>query len=160
MNINKPLKFFLCCGALYYTAISTLIMIINAALLSQDSTKVIVPEQFLYLLLFCYMMSLGSTLRRIDAIPRGLGWVLNAICYVVGFLVFLLCSKMSFTSALILDAAFLIIYAIVAISVSFIQRRSKASKSTVIASARQSSTPKTKKSNKSKDNESYTSMFS
>ena len=160
MNINKPLKFFVCCGALYYTAFSTLIMIINAALLAQDSTKVIVPEQFLYLLMFCYMMSLGSTLLRIDAIPRGLGWALNAICYVVGFLIFLLCSKMSFTSALILDAAFLIIYAIVAIAVSFVQRRAQASKRTKSASARQSGDPKTKKSNKSKDKESYTSMFS
>ena len=157
MNTNKLFKYFIICGALYYTVLSTIIMIINVALLSENSTKVIVPEQFLYLLLFCYIMALGSALRRVDVMSKALGWVLNATCYVLGFFIFLLCSEMSLPSALILCAAFIPIYVITAFTVSFIERKGSRTKK---AKAECPKHAKTKKSIKSKDQETYTSMFS
>jgi hypothetical protein len=157
MDIKKWFRYFAACGAIYYTVLSAIIMIINVALLAQDSTRVIVPEQFLYLLMFCYIMSLGSSLRRIDTISKALGWVLNASCYVLGFFIFLLCLKMSLPSALILVVAFIPIYAIAAVSVALYERRGASVKKTKPV---HKGAVKSKKSNKRKDNETYTSMFS
>ena len=107
--------------------------------------------------MFCYIMSLGSSLRRIDTISKALGWVLNASCYVLGFFIFLLCLKMSLPSALILVVAFIPIYAIAAVSVALYERRGASVKK---AKPVHKGAVKSKKSKKRKDNETYTSMFS
>ena len=162
MNTKKLLKYFAVCGALYYTALSAIIMIINVALLAQDSTKVIVPQQFLYLLLFCYVMSLGSSLRQIDSISKTLGWVLNAACYVPGFFIFLLCLDMPPSSSLILSAVFIPIYAAGAVVTALMERRNARQKNTDKKSVGKNVVKSRKSNNRKdrKDNEAYTSMFS
>ena len=161
MDVKKLLKYFICCAAIYYTAISTVIMIVNVALLSTDSTKVIVPEQFLFLLMFSGFMALGSTLRKIDVIRSYIAWVLNATCYVLGFFIFALCCKMSPTSSLLLTAAFSIIYAAGAVTVGLVEkRRGKHTVSVSAQGGKNKESKNNKKAIKKKEKETYTSMFS
>ena len=156
MDVKKLLKYFVCCGTIYYTVISTVIMIINIALLSTDTTKVIVPEQFLFLLMFSGFMALGSTLRRIATVKSYIGWILNAVCYVLGFFIFALCCGMPPISSLLLTAAFSVIYAAVAITIGLIEKRCKKKSGDVYAVK---SSKKNKTTSKKKE-ETYTSMFS
>ena len=81
-NFFKNLLFF---GSLYYTVITTVLMLI-ATLLSGDSAALIETKRFLLVLLFSFIMGVGSALLRAGIMNRTAASLAHAACYIIGFL--------------------------------------------------------------------------
>jgi hypothetical protein len=110
MDIKRTLKGFFSLGAIYYTVISVFIMLVGMALSDGGAAKLLVPQQFLYLLLYCYIMALGSALKKQASLSAPVAQLLHAACYVVGFMIFLVLCNMKFVSVIIATAIFAICY--------------------------------------------------
>ena len=50
MDLKKLFKGFISLGAIYYTALSTVIILIATALSAENASKLLSPKQFLFLL--------------------------------------------------------------------------------------------------------------
>lgn len=157
MEFKKLCKYFVCCGAVYYTMLSAFIMIVNSLLSSGDaSQKVIITSQFWYILIFSYIMALGAALRRASSISKTIGWLLNAICYIGGFFIFIMLCAVPFAASCVFTAVFAVFYAVFAIVIAKSEKGSAQRNSN-----ERSTTHKGKKNKMSKKNqETYKSMFS
>jgi hypothetical protein len=155
MDIKKTLKGFFSLGAIYYTVISVFIILVGMALSDGGAAKLLVPQQFLYLLLFCYVMALGSTLKKQASLSATVAQLLHAACYILGFMLFLILCNMKFVPVIIATAVFAIFY-IVAVLISNAVKKKSAP-----APAKQNTQTKTvTKKEKPKKTAEYTSQFS
>ena len=159
MEAKGIIKYFLLCGAALFTALSGAILIVLSILTGQSSGVGIEPLRFLLVLAFCYLLSLGNTVRKVSSIPVALGRAIHAVCYVGGFLGFLLLFEVQPSTAAILTLIFAFIYAPIVI-ISAMRSKGKAK---VKSPAHSDSTDKrttAKKTKKEKENKPYESMFS
>ena len=126
METKKFLKNFFLFGALYNTIISA-VLIFAAISMSPSAENVQycatcgLPQNGTFLdagrlfavLIFAFIMSMGTALFRINGIPKLLAHLAHAACFIVGFLVFMILCQMSFAKACIGTAVFAIGYVIV-----------------------------------------------
>ena len=113
-------------GALYNTLISAF-FIFSALAMSPSAENVQycvtcgLPQNGTFLdasrlfaiLIFAFIMSLGTAIFYVNGIPKLLAHLAHAACFIVGFLVFMLLCQMGFAKACIGTAVFAIGYVIV-----------------------------------------------
>lgn len=157
MDAKKAVKYFLLCGAAYFTALCGIILTVLAIILGEKSNIGVEPSRFLLVLALSYVWSLGSTLKRTLS-SKIAGMTLNAICYVGGFFAFLLMSDTSFTPALFATLFFVVVYALIILCENLMQKKG----ATHDTRHKNPSNPKTKKPSKEKKdkNQPYENMFS
>lgn len=155
MNIKNFLKNLLFFGSVYYTVITTVLMLI-ASLLPGDSAPLIETKRFLLILLFSFIMGLGSAILRANVMNRTAASLTHAACYVLGFLLLVALGDANFSTIVIFTLVFAIIY----VAVTLIARKllkigvtdeKNSSKTTATAK------PISKKSKKEKP--TYTNQF-
>lgn len=112
MEIKKFLKNLLFFGSVYYTAITSVLIMI-ASLLPGDSAPLIETKRFLLILLFSFIMGLGSAILRANVMNRTAASAVHAACYILGFLLFVALSSMDFAVSVIFTLVFAIIYVVV-----------------------------------------------
>ena len=162
MKTKELIKYFFSCGAVIYTAGSALILAISLSASESAEATILAPKPFLFFLGFAYILSLGNTLRKVESLSKPLRSLLHAICYVVGFLCFVLLCGVKFAFAIIFAAVFGIIYAIVTVTSSVIKRQlSRSPKNEPVQKKSREKKTRTAKSRKDKSEENtYQSRFS
>lgn len=151
MKAKQIFKNILFWGALYYTVITALLIVINLLMRGDSAQVVIDPTQFLLVLLFSYIAAGCSRIAAIDTLPRSLGVLISAVGHIGGFfLCLVLPSNTGFTGSVIITLLFAIAYAIVAVTVALVKKRN--------GTAPQSNATK-KKSPSEKRTQEYKSMF-
>lgn len=159
-------------GAVYYTAISAVLLIFSMML--DNGSAILAPERFLALLIYSFVMSIGTSLLA-STLQKPLGRLLHAICYIGGFFccVILPYSK-GFTFAAIAVLLFSAAYILVCLLKALIQRKkgahtaatakSNSGKSTSSGKALDinpnSGIDKRKKSKETRPQTEYKSLFS
>ncbi len=123
MEAKKLFKYFLLCGSAYFTAICGSILVVLAILTSGTVNAGIEPSQLLLTIPFCFTLSLGSTVRRASAVPNHIGWIINAVCYIGGFLLFLVLCGVNFAPAVIASVIFSCIYFAVALFIAHKEKK-------------------------------------
>ena len=103
-------------------------------------------------LVFSFIMSLGTAIFRIDGISKLLAHLSHAACFIAGFLAFLMLCKMDFAKACIGTALFAIGYVIERVIQMFIEKLIRKSNEKSPASAK-------KQSEKPQKNSGYVSQF-
>lgn len=126
MDAKKAVKYFLLCGAAYFTALCGLILTVLAIILGEKSNIGVEPSKFLLVLALSYVWSLGSTLKRVIS-SKIAGLTLNAICYVGGFFTFLLLFDTDTVPALFATMLFTVVYAVVVLCENLMHKRSMTS---------------------------------
>lgn len=159
MEIKKFLKNFIFFGALNNTVISAF-FIITALSMTPSAENVQycgtcgLPQNATFLdanrlfavLVFSFIMSLGTAIFRINGIPKLLAHLSHSACFIVGFLVFLILCQMNFAKACIGTALFTIGYVIVRVIQMLVEKLIRKTNVKASASAR-SQNEKTQKSN-------------
>ncbi len=112
MEIKKFLKDLLFFGSVYYTAITSVLIMI-ASLLPGDSAPLIETKRFLLILLFSFIMGLGSAILRANVMNRTAASAVHAACYILGFLLFVALGNANFPTTVIFTLVFAIIYVVV-----------------------------------------------
>ena len=123
MKTKDLIKYFFSCGALIYTVGSVLILTVSLAASESASASILAPKPFLFFLGFAYLISLGNTLFKINTIPPVIRRLLHCLCYVVGFLAFILLCGVKFAYSAIFAAVLALIYAISVITASVIRKQ-------------------------------------
>jgi peptidoglycan/LPS O-acetylase OafA/YrhL len=157
-NFFKDLLFF---GSVYYTAISVLILLVTSGMNETQAVRIIETAQFFKILLFSFLMALGSAILRVRKISRVTARIIHAACYIGGFLLFYVLAFASnaggsgsrFASTAIVTAIFAALY-VAAVIISSAIKRKKGGATSVAQKA-----PAEKKSAKDKK-KPYTSQFS
>lgn len=115
MNGRNLFKFFVSRGAIIYTAISTALIVIALFTAEDASVKILMPKRFLFLLLFSFILALGSTVVKLEKISATAARILHAICYVGGFALLLLLCEVNFAPLMIASLVFAIGYVVIAL---------------------------------------------
>ncbi len=164
MNAKEFFKKFISHGAVLYTVFSVFLLLISLMLSEQTASKFLQAKDFLYIALYSYILSLGSTLFASGYFSVPVSRLIHAICYNLGFLSFLLLREMKFSTAVILTVIFAVIYTAAAFITSLIIKKTRTSnqRSTTKGTGRE--TPSAKKGSGSKaqrsKNNTYESRFS
>ena len=151
MNIKQILKNFVFFGSVIYTVISTVMIFVAMATTDGQYSMILDAERFLYILLFSFILSVGSTILRIDEISRVAAVCLHAACYVVGFFIFVLLCGIKFAPAIIATAVFAGIYSICTIICRAISKSLKKTQNSPNNSKKQAK--------ENKNNTEYISQF-
>lgn len=112
MNIRNILQKFIFFGSVIYTVISTGMIILAILMTDAQYSKMLDAKRFLYILLFSFILSLGSTLLRVEEISRVAAVCIHAACYVLGFFIFVILCGIEFAPAVIATVVFAVIYAV------------------------------------------------
>ncbi len=161
MQFKDLLKKFISHGAVIYTCGSLFIITVSLLLSDSAASQILAPKPFLCFALFSYLISLGSTLYVSGAFSAPIARLIHAICYNIGFLVFLLLCGMKFVTALIFTAVFALIYTVIILIYSFTHKGNSRSLKTPAAPQKNAvpDTSNKKKSSKS-SSETYKNRFS
>jgi len=155
MDIKKFFKNLLFFGSVYYTVITTVLILI-ASLLPGDSAPLIETKRFLLILLFSFMMGIGSALLRANVMNRTAASLTHAACYVLGFLLFVALGGANFSTTVIFTLVFAIIY----VTVTLIARKLlKIGVDNEKKLSQGTSTPKGKPQKSKKQKSTYTNQF-
>jgi hypothetical protein len=125
MEFKRLIKYFFLCGSAYFTALCGALLTGLALITGENANIGIEPYKFLLLLAFCFVLSLGSTVRRASGISHLVGWICNATCYLGGCLAFLLLSDFKFGTAALITVVFACIYAPIAIFISLGEKKKR-----------------------------------
>jgi small-conductance mechanosensitive channel len=150
MNGKNLFKFFVSRGAIIYTAISTALIVIALFTAEDSSVKILMPKRFLFLLLFSFVLALGSTIMKLESLSATTRRLLHAISFIGGFALFLVLCEVEFAPLMIATLIFAIVY----VALTLITTRKK----TASVSEKPISDAKQPKKNKKKTAE-YTPMF-
>lgn len=151
MELKKALKNLLFFGSAYYTVITAVLLIVASSMSDGQAVRLIEVDQFLKILLFSFIMSVGSTLYRADLIPRVAAACLHAVCYIGGWALFIAICGGNFSVTAISTAVFAVLYAAITFVCRKICKRSKK------APAQSPKTPERKPTSKAKND--YSSQF-
>ena len=162
MKTKDLIKYFLCCGALIYTTGSVFILLISLGTSESASATILAPKPFLFFFGFAYLISLGNTLYRINKIAKPLRRLLHALCYVIGFFVFVLLCGVDFAFSAIFTAVFAVIYGIVTVTAAVIRKQigKKQRQKTATNVETAEKTPKRSTKSKKSAQDTYQSRFS
>ncbi|MGM9644478.1 MAG: hypothetical protein ACI3X1_05265 [Eubacteriales bacterium] len=125
MNTTEFIKKFICRGAVIYTAGSILIMLISLAMSDTSASQILNPALFLYYAIFSYILSLGSTLFVSGYFPSYVAGIIHAVCFNVGFFVFVLLCGVEFAFAVIFTLVFAAIYTICRVIGTLIRKKTQ-----------------------------------
>ena len=125
MNTKQLLKHFISRGAVIYTAGSILIMLISLAMSDTSASQILDPAPFLFYAVFSYMLSLGSTLYISGYFPSYVVGIIHAVCFNVGFFVFVLLCGVEFAFAIIFTLIFAVIYTICRVFGTLIRKKTQ-----------------------------------
>ena len=125
MNTKQLIKHFISRGAVIYTAGSILIMLISLAMSDTSASQILNPALFLYYALFSYILSLGSTLFVSGYLPSYVAGIIHAVCFNLGFLIFVLLCNVEFSFAVVFTLIFSVIYVICRVIATLIRRKSQ-----------------------------------
>ena len=157
MDFKKAFKDFIFFGSTYFTAITVVILAVASSLSDAEAVQIIETSQFFKILLFAFLMSLGSTLLRVESIPRVAAVCLHAACYVLGFLLFFILAYTGKVNesgtAFALTAIATLLFAIVYVVTTVIVRTFTKKKAPV------KSAPKVEKKEKPSKKKDYVSQF-
>ena len=151
MDIKKFLKNILFFGSVYYTSIATVLILIVTCL-PGDNATLIETDRFLLILLFSFMMGLGSAILRAEIMSRTAASLTHAACYIIGFLLFVALSGAGFSSSVIFTLVFSIVYVVITI---IARCALKAKSSTACTSAKKPA----KEAKSKKEKSTYTNQF-
>ena len=157
METKKQIQYFISCGAIIYTCLSVLILIFSLAISEGASAKILVPSNFLYLLMFSYILSLGNTFLKATAMATPLRYTLHAVCYILAFFTFILLCGISFSSSCIMTLVYAIIYCGAMMIAHIVKKNFYSKTHSNKASIQHKSEPR---KDKSKRDNTYKSMFS
>lgn len=160
MDLKKLFKGFISLGAIYYTALSTVIILIATALSAENASKLLSPKQFLFLLLFCYLMSLGSAIKIGGGLPGAVAYTVHAVCYILGFVLFLTLCGVKFVPIAIASLIFVILYTAVAVIKGIAEKKHGAPTASAKLDKATAATCKKAKRKKPKKSVEYVSQFS
>ncbi len=162
MKTKDFIKYFLCCGSLIYTVGSVFILLISLGASESASATILAPKPFLFFFGFAYLIALGNTLYRINTFAKPLRRLLHALCYVIGFFVFVLLCGVDFAFSAIFTAVFAVIYGIVTVTAAVIRNQISKKQTHKAATSTTTSEKNPKRSTKSKKSakETYQSRFS
>ena len=157
MKFFKAVKDLVCYGSVYFTAITTVML-----LLALDNTgKAPDTGRFLLFLLLSFIFATGSLIYSIKAINRPLAATLHAAIYNIGFLIFMIACGMDFVKSIIGTLAFAICYTVITVTYRLIKGRvTKASEKSASAEVSQKPTKEKKTAPKKEENGGYTNLFS
>lgn len=158
MNTKQLIKHFISRGAVIYSAGSILIMLISLAMSDTSASQILNPALFLYYAIFSYILSLGSTLFVSGYFPSYVAGIIHAVCFNVGFFVFVLLCGVEFAFAIIFTLIFAVIYTICRVVGTLIRKKTK-SNGKQINAAQPKQSGKQKKASKPTDN-TYKNRFS
>lgn len=119
MKFLKAVKNFICYGSVYFTAITSFMLI----LVSDRTDKAPDTGRFLLFLMLSFIFALGSTLYRIDGISIPLAACLHAAIYNVGFLLFLALGNMGFAGSVIGTLIFAVVYTVITVVYRLISKK-------------------------------------
>lgn len=147
MSSIKPLKIFWIVGSSYFTVISSLMYAVS--LVNPD--QVINANRFLLILLFSFIMGLGTALYWGCGFNKILAFCLHAGVYNLGFALFLWLSGQEFASVVVGTLIFAAIYTVSTVVVrllykTFRTKKNEAADDTPPTLKRQNSPSKDKKS--------------
>ena len=125
MNTKQLLKHFISRGAVIYTAGSILIMLISLAMSDTSASQILNPALFLFYAIFSYILSLGSTLFVSGYFPSYVAGIIHAVCFNVGFFIFVLLCGVEFAFAIIFTLIFAVIYTICRVIGTLIRRKTQ-----------------------------------
>ena len=146
-------------GAVYYTVISA-IFLLFAQLFGDENTG-LDPAKFLFLLLFSFIMSIGTAIKESNIMGKIAGLSCHAICYVGGFFFcVILPYHKGFSFSVISTVIFAVLYAVACLVKSFVIKR-KGEKKVNTKTKNTQKTVSGKKSKKSPEAQTeYKSLFS
>lgn len=154
-KVFTMLKKIINLGAVYYTAISAVFLIFG--LMFGDAGAVLLtPFRFIMILLFSFVMSVGSYFKYGDVVSKTAGGILHVICYIGGFFFCILLpsgNKFSFT------VIALVIFSIGYIAVCLIRSHLEKKKGSSARKTRKVKAEKPQKEKKAPEEE-YKSLFS
>ncbi len=161
MQFKDLFKKFISHGAVIYTCGSLFIISVSMLLSDSAAAQILAPKPFLCFALFSYLISLGSTLYVSGAFSASVARMIHAVCYNVGFLVFLLICGMKFVTAFIFTAVFAVIYTLIIVIYAFTHKGNLRSQKALDALPKKTipDTSNKKKSSKSSP-ETYKNRFS
>ncbi|MBQ4091189.1 MAG: hypothetical protein IJC64_02605 [Clostridia bacterium] len=122
MEAIKTVKYFLLCGAAYFTALCGVILVVLAIITAENANVGVEPSKFLLVLALSYVWALGSTARRCLS-SQIAGLIVNAICYIGGLFAFLMLFDINLIPSLIATLFFAVIYAAVVLCKSFVNKK-------------------------------------
>ena len=125
MNTTEFIKKFICRGAVIYTAGSILIMLISLAMSDTSAARILDPAPFLFYAIFSFTLSLGSTLYVSGYFTSYDAGLVHAVCFNVGFFVFILLCGVEFAFAVIFTLVFAVIYTICRVIGTLIRRKTQ-----------------------------------
>ncbi len=128
MNVKIFFKRLISHGAVLYTVFSVFLLLLSLMLSDESASKFLKAEDFLYIALFSYILSLGSTMFASGYFSAPLSRLVHAVCYNIGFFIFLVLRDMQFTYVVILTAIFAVIYTIAAIITNVVIGKTNRSK--------------------------------
>ncbi len=154
MKIKKFVKDWLCSASVYYTSLSTVIILIALILRSDNENSIqavnmLEPEMFLNLLLFSLFMGAGYSAYRTEKLSPVPKRVIHSVCYIGSFALFLSLGNADLSLILVGTLVFAFLYVIVALI--FALAKKKAPYKEQFGSSERSADKKSKSS--------YTSQF-
>ena len=160
--MKNIIKYFICSCSVIFTILSMVVVCISIAIANENT--VVVPQRYLHLFVFSFILSLGNTFKKATQLSITVSMILHGVCYIGGFLVFLIISEISTPAIIAFTALFALVYFTVLVISAFKNRKKdvrNSVKMTVNTKTSRNKVPTKNKSNnaKTKDNE-YTNLFS
>lgn len=152
MKIKKLLMDLLFFGSIYYTVITAALILI-ATLLMNNSEALIETKRFLLILLFSFIMGIGSAILRAGIMNRTAASLTHAACYVLGFLIFVSLVSADFTTSVIFTLVFAVIYIVITLIARCLLKIGVTDEKTASKSAAPN------KTNRKKEKSTYTNQF-
>lgn len=141
--------------SIYFTCICAPLLLIS---LAAEGDKILSPERFLLILVFAFTASFGTAVKECKDVGRGLGYTVHAVCYIGGFLFFILLpADMKFVTTVVGMLIYVLGYVGISLMRASAERKNV---SKVQGTAAKEKTQKPQSEKKRKKNAEYKSLFS
>ena len=157
MKISKAVKDFFFFGSLYYTAITSALLLLAIG----NANKAPDTERFFLVLMLSFIFGLAAAIYRIDGMSRPLAISLHAAIYNLGFLLFMALCGMGFEKSIIGTLVFAVVYTVVTVVYRLVTKVMKKSSSAAkTGSAVAATTSKKEKKSDKQEKTEYKNLFS
>lgn len=129
MNAKKYITHLVCFTSVAYTVLSLAVVISGLSLPESTYATIGEPIRFLHLLLFSFVLAVGSTVKKIGSITSIVSEIINALCVIGGSFAFLLLGGTEFYIASVASIAIAAIYFTVVLIKVVVKKRKPSSNS-------------------------------
>ena len=133
-------------------------MLISLSMSDTSASQILNPALFLFYAIFSYILSLGSTLFVSEYFPSYVAGIIHAVCFNVGFFVFVLLCGVEFAFAIIFTLIFAVIYTICRVIGTLIRRKTQLNGKKIMAPRQKQDVRQTNASNPTEN--TYQNRFS